>query len=374
MLTHQDRTILLNALSDSPQFASLRSRQTLVHNALGGYPLSGEADTALRYLDWEGAPIVVADDLIRILEGHEPAPGVPALALVAQAIEPMAGSAHRQRIADLRRRLGWGAVDPSAFPAADWLDQRSPEDLTLERIIGENTLRPVYYLRRALQAADAVVRVDLEGQPHGTGFLVAPNLLLTNHHVIASEAEARTAQAVFFNETPDERARERSRKEVIARTAAANALVYTSAELDVSVVRLRNAPALDHYLPLRDATVKQNSRVAIIQHPSGYPKRIALQNNLVAHANAKIVQYYTSTLAGSSGSPVFDDDFAVVAIHYCWIAQDHPDWSASGRKRPERKNAGDAQYRNQGRSTVAFLEDLRKAAPGILADLTILSE
>ena len=39
-----------------------------------------------------------------------------------------------------------------------------------------------------------------------------------------------------------------------------------------------------------------------------------MQNNFVAYADANIVQYATSTLPGSSGSPVFDDEFKVVAI------------------------------------------------------------
>ena len=88
-LSHPDRAILLNALTDSPGFTTVRARDTLIRNALAGYPASAEVDKALRFLNWDDAPIVVADHLLRLLDGQEPAPGIPAFALIAQAIEQM---------------------------------------------------------------------------------------------------------------------------------------------------------------------------------------------------------------------------------------------------------------------------------------------
>ncbi|MCC6861613.1 MAG: trypsin-like peptidase domain-containing protein [Bryobacterales bacterium] len=371
-LSYRDRAILQNALSDTAQFATVRGRQAIVRNALAGYPLSGEIDKALRWVDWEGSSFVVADDLLRLLEGHEAAPGLAALALIAQAIEPMAGVAHRERIADLRRRMGWGAVDPASLPAESWRDQRPAAEVAQERIIGENTLKPMYYLRRALVAADAVVRVDLSGQPMGTGFLVAPDIMMTNHHVIGNEEQARCARAVFFLEVPDpENNGELTRKEALASAALEKSLRYTNKQLDVSLLRLENSPRLQRYFPLRPAEMKQNDRVVIIQHPGGYPKQISLQNNLVAHADARIVQYYTSTKAGSSGSPVLDDNFAVIAIHHGWVHNQA--WDSTGQVRVTGpKEIEDSQYRNEGTSVIALLEDLEKTAPDLLSELTVL--
>jgi hypothetical protein len=68
----KDRKILLNGLSDIPQFRTVRERQTIILNALSGYPLSGEIDKALRFLDWEGAPVVVADNPLK--SSHFPEP------------------------------------------------------------------------------------------------------------------------------------------------------------------------------------------------------------------------------------------------------------------------------------------------------------
>jgi hypothetical protein len=86
----EGRNNLVNALSDLPQFRSVREREAFIRAALSGYPFSDEARRTLRWLDWEGAAFVVADELVRLLELQEIAPGVPALRVIAQAIRPPA--------------------------------------------------------------------------------------------------------------------------------------------------------------------------------------------------------------------------------------------------------------------------------------------
>jgi len=368
-LLRADRRILLDALSDIPQFRTSRARYSFVSNQLADYPQSQETAQALKWVDWEGSAFEVADQLLDYLDGQEPAPGVPALAIIAQAIEPLAGTAHREQLKSLRSRMKWGAVAPPAAPAASWSDHRSKEELGQERILGENTLKPTYYLRRALVAADAVVRVDVYGHRKGTGFLVTPNLMMTNHHVIANQQEAENAQVHFFDDVPDARNQGALVREPLVTYPAANPLVFTNPVLDVSFLRLRGTPPLTRYLPLRPERMQQNQRVVIIQHPGGYPKQISLQNNMVAFADDKIVQYYTSTKAGSSGSPVFDDNFDVVAIHYRWVH--NPEWDGAQLRITDPKQVEDLQYRNQGTSMIAIIEHLRQAAPQLLAELTI---
>ena len=59
-LTARDLNLLAKALSDIPQFGSVQERRTFIRMALAEYPLGGEADKTLRFLDWQGAPL--ADD------------------------------------------------------------------------------------------------------------------------------------------------------------------------------------------------------------------------------------------------------------------------------------------------------------------------
>jgi hypothetical protein len=365
-LSHPDRLLLLNALSDLPQFATVRGRQTLIRNAVGGYELTADVEKRLRWLDWEGSAIEVADALIQLFDGYEPAAGIPALGLMVQGIEPFVDTARQDDLLGLRQRQGWG-VDLRPAPAATWQDERLPAEVVRERIIGENSLRPIYYLHLALRAAEAVVRIEVPGLGAGTGFLVAPDLMMTNHHVIADAEQARRAEVTFFYEL-DIAKRERTTETV---GTADDALLLTDADLDVTLVRLKDPPTLDHYLPLRPIRLEQDRRVAIIQHPGGFLKKISIQNNLVAFADNRLVQYYTSTQAGSSGSPVFDDDFAVVAIHHSAVHD--AGWDGADRiRQPDPKRVEELQWRNQGTSMIAVRDRLRDQAPNLLAEMALL--
>jgi endonuclease G, mitochondrial len=55
--------------------------------------------------------------------------------------------------------------------------------------------------------------------------------------------------------------------------------------------------------------------VNIIQHPGGQPKQMAIRNNLAAVLQGDDLAYFTDTKAGSSGSPVCNDQWQVLALH-----------------------------------------------------------
>jgi Trypsin-like peptidase domain len=83
------------------------------------------------------------------------------------------------------------------------------------------------------------------------------------------------------------------------------------------MVQLSGYPGDDWgFLPLGAALVAVGDRVNIIQHPGGQPKQIAMRDNLVQYVGGGIVQYVTSTLPGSSGSPVLTDSWQVCALHH----------------------------------------------------------
>ena len=56
--------------------------------------------------------------------------------------------------------------------------------------------------------------------------------------------------------------------------------------------------------------------MTIIQHPLGGPKQIAITANQVVNTYDYRLQYTTDTQPGSSGSPVFNDDWKVIALHH----------------------------------------------------------
>ncbi len=118
------------------------------------------------------------------------------------------------------------------------------------------------------------------------------------------------------------------------------------------MVQLADVPEFGEPLVLKPVVVERDQRVNIIQHPGGGPKKISLQNNFVAYADRSVIQYYTSTEPGSSGSPVFNDDFEVVAIHHSGGDLEEP---GTGRR----------YLRNAGTTMIAVLEDLRANAPDL---------
>jgi hypothetical protein len=185
---------------------------------------------------------------------------------------------------------------------------------TLEKIIrDQSTLLPISFLETGLDRARAVARIQRADGTLGTGFLTAGNILVTNHHVLPSEAEARAAVARFnYQQTAAGLDREPA-----SVSLAPEAGFATSAEDDWTAVRLQaDANAAWGAIAILPIDVGQVRYVNIIQHPGGGPKQIALYHNVVVWADVRRVQYLTDTQPGSSGSPVFDSQWQLVALHH----------------------------------------------------------
>jgi endonuclease G len=200
-----------------------------------------------------------------------------------------------------------------------------------ERIIGESDLLSINFLDRGRRAAEAVCRIKLPmdgGAAYGTGFLVGPRLLLTNNHVIASRAEAAQCEAEFgYEHDLDGVVKEPARFNLDP-----HALFFTSPEVDFTLVAVAALSAdgvpLERYgwlplIPLSGKTV-DGEWVSAIQHPDGQPKQIAIHASQIIKLDpakvqtdlTRFIHYSTDTEPGSSGSPVFNDQWQVVAIHH----------------------------------------------------------
>ena len=88
--------------------------------------------------------------------------------------------------------------------------------------------------------------------------------------------------------------------------------------LDYAIVRVNGAPGdLYGFVNLaKRAEPTVNDFVSIIQHPQGGPKKIAFTDNKVSAVFDDLVQYSTDTEPGSSGSPVFNQDWEIVGLHH----------------------------------------------------------
>ena len=80
--------------------------------------------------------------------------------------------------------------------------------------------------------------------------------------------------------------------------------------------------------------------VNIVQHPNGEPKQLALRENQLVDVLENFLHYQTDTAPGSSGSPVFSDEWEVVALHHSGVLpafqypSKKPESIASLRSRP----------------------------------------
>ncbi len=213
-----------------------------------------------------------------------------------------------------------------ASDGADWgwrespdFHWRGPADTSaLERIWSPRApFLDVVFLEQGARCARSVCLIESkEGKALGTGFLIGPGLVLTNYHVVPGGG---TGYQVRFGYRRDAEGQ-------ILRGQAypiASRLAFSPVnELDYAVLKVDEALKGEfeaEYLELeRDVSVAEGDRVYIIQHPNGEPQKVVLQENQVTHVSPERgrVQYLTNTLGGSSGSPVFNDKWQVVALHH----------------------------------------------------------
>src|SRR6185369_6114461 len=61
--------------------------------------------------------------------------------------------------------------------------------------------------------------------------------------------------------------------------------------------------------------------LTIIQHPNGEQKQVCVRENRMIERTDDVVWYSADTLGGSSGSPVFNNDWYVVALHHSGVPE-----------------------------------------------------
>jgi endonuclease G len=209
-------------------------------------------------------------------------------------------------------------------------DMIHPNDgLGLERILGASDLLEINFLDIGRRAGRAVGRIqvrDLSGRirEFGTGFVVSPSLLLTNNHVLPTADSARRS-LVDFDYEDDENFNPRT---PTVFGLAPDRFFVTDPKLDFTVVAIQPIAvdgaarlAAQGFLPLiqKQGKILVDEYVAVIQHPGGAPKKIALRNNKLVDLFDDFLHYTTDTDRGASGSPVFNDQWQVVALHHAGV-------------------------------------------------------
>jgi len=307
----------------------------------------GNDAPVLYRLVWDTPANVFIPNMVNeLITFGEITPGEPALIALLKVIYEDVGEDVKASIDDLLEEIKLNLKKQSSIKADDFNKQK------LSSVIYAPVHNlDIYILNLAVEAAKAVVRVGTS-QAAGTGFMIASDLLMTNNHIIRTQEEAKQSEYIFNYQL------DINRKECSTHTAQGQpeSVFHTNAELDYTVFCIKEVPDFYSPLKLKGKSINRNDHLAIIQHPGGSVKKISMQNTFVEYADDKVVQYTKTTLPGSAGSPVFDNEFKVIAIHH----------SGGNLLEP---GTNKRYLRSQGTSAIALLNDLKNNAPEIYARL-----
>ena len=216
------------------------------------------------------------------------------------------------------------------------------DDESFEKIIGRNGLKRIEWLSKGVEKAKSVCKIHTADGYVGTGFLVDDGFIFTNNHVLGSPSVAQYSKVEFGYESSDTPS---------VFYELDHTKFITSVFYDYTRVKVNDIPSktkLSHWgkLHLVDIPPKKNDALIIIQHPQGRQKEIAFSdggNSIWEHR----LHYKVTTEPGSSGSPVFDINWNVIALHH-----------AGGNLSINQK--GEKRYVNEGIMFNYILEDLSK--------------
>lgn len=200
------------------------------------------------------------------------------------------------------------------------------------------------WVEKLLRIRNRVCRIEIASRAAGTGFLVGPDAMLTNWHVVEKAAEA--------GKLGDLRCRfdylvreDGSRQPGVVLPLAESGLVChspyspaeltdhpadpppTPGELDFALLRLTEAAGAHEVegvprrwivLPQAQVALAANDPLLIVQHPDGAPMKLAMDTQAVIgpNANGTRLLYHTNTDNGSSGAPGFSMDWEPVVLHH----------------------------------------------------------
>ncbi|NVO58202.1 DNA/RNA non-specific endonuclease [Rhodobacteraceae bacterium B1Z28] len=236
--------------------------------------------------------------------------------------------------AQVRRQSSQRGVAAEAYTAEAGVDAELARGRA-EAIWGDTVdFVSVAFLEIGARKARSVGRVAFKsGQPNGTGVLIGSDLFLTNNHVIDSPAKAEQCLLEFDYERGLTGAvREPTRFRIdpsLFITHPINGLDYTvfavGAKWDGPEVLVAYGNA-----PLSDAGDKHmiGEFANIIQHPRGRFKEVVLRENRLVNRFDDALHYLADTERGSSGSPVFNSEWQMIALHHWggpWIDGDDVD-------------------------------------------------
>ena len=227
-----------------------------------------------------------------------------------------------------------GALTIDAAEIRDGVFNKDVVTLKPEKVFGSESYQSYEWYLKGAKRCFLIARIGREKtKGFGTGFLMKgsdfhPDLademvLLTNAHVVTNDQNEREAlrpeEALILFEVLG-----------IQKTYSISELFFTSPykELDVTILRFSEKDGDELKNTLKEKGVEMlnlsnkvlqkdgSERMYIIGHPAGGTLQLSLQDNALLDFEDRLLHYRTPTVGGSSGSPVFDDNWNLVGIHH----------------------------------------------------------
>jgi V8-like Glu-specific endopeptidase len=189
-----------------------------------------------------------------------------------------------------------------------------------------------------------VCRIEAKDVALGTGFLVGPDTVLTNWHVVEQAKRhgslSQIACRFDYVELPNgsrqagqvvplhaESCLDTSLYSKAETTTTPESPPPTADELDYALLRLATPVGQQIVdgrtrgwivLPNAASPLPKDAPLLIVQHPDGTPMKLAMDTQAVIgrNENSTRILYRTNTERGSSGSPCFTIDWNIVALHH----------------------------------------------------------
>ncbi|WP_375490861.1 effector-associated domain EAD1-containing protein [uncultured Nostoc sp.] len=224
---------------------------------------------------------------------------------------------------------------------------------SLERIIKKtNSFLNVNTWRETLGKLEPqVCRIEITKKNNyrsfGTGFLIAPNVVITNYHVIEpvllQEATPNNVILRFdYKQVEGKIINQGTEYRLMADEWLIDQSLYlsdkenrlpTPDELDYALLRLDGVPGKEAIGTKADPSSPERGWIKltpeiyefvpdtplfILQHPQGEPLKLGFDTESIIgiNENGTTVKYKTNTEHGSSGSPCFDINWKLVALHH----------------------------------------------------------
>lgn len=281
------------------------------------------------------------------------------------------------KVIDRSQREGWTAklllAAREANPGNDQLlafaqqfgiaPDNTPPRTELEKLINKaNSYLDIAKWREKLgQIETRVCRIEIQGEAAGTGFLVGPSAVLTNYHVVKSVIDGQDTPAdvqvrfdykrlsdgatlnpgKVYGVANDNWLADYSIYDPVDLEPMPKVNAVNPQNLDYALLQIQGEPGNEAVgdtndpqapargwieMPEAEHDFLKNPALYIVQHPKGAPLKLVLDSEAVTglDANRTRVYYRTNTEPGSSGSPCFDQNWILAALHHSGDPNDIP--------------------------------------------------